>query len=334
VFTTPHSATNHNGGQLQFGPDGALYASIGDNAVPDNAQRTDNPFGKIHRIDPLTGANQIWSLGLRNPWRFSFDRATGDLIVGDVGGAYEEVNWSRAPNAGQGVNYGWPCNDGPNGDDSCGMRAALWHANGPFCAIIGGYVVRDPGLPTLNGRYLYGDNCETTLYSAALGAGGGTPTPLEVSALSSFGEDACGRIYAASRGADAVYRIEDGAPAPCSSAPVPVPGTTGDAAAPKLRVKLLKPTRRRLRVAVRCDEPCRIAVSSRLRRVQRLNVRRRSLAANRRTVVSVRIARAAARRLRRALARRGHVRLAVTVRATDAAGNRAVVTRRGRIRRR
>jgi hypothetical protein len=321
LLDEPHAASNHNGGQLQFGPDGALYVSIGDNAAASNAQDPSSPFGKIHRIDTGSGARQIWSSGLRNPWRFSFDRATGDLLIGDVGqNDYEEINWSRAPNAGQGVNYGWPCNEGPTGADSCGTRAAFWHGHPPFCAIVGGYVVRDPGLPTLNGRYLYGDNCDSRLWSAALGAGGGSATGLQVSGLSSFGEDACGRIYAASRGSAAVYRIQDGTPTPC----------VFDTAGPLLRVSILKRKGRRLRIAVRCDEACRVAVSTRLKRVRRLATRRRSLAANQRAVVAVKMSRATARRLRKAIARRGFVRVAVTVRATDAAGNRSVVTRRGR----
>jgi hypothetical protein len=330
LFTTPHSAGNHNGGQLQVGPDGALYAGVGDNATPSNAQSTANPFGKILRIDRGTGASQIWSTGLRNPWRFSFDRATGDLLIGDVGSsAYEEINWSRGPNAGQGVNYGWPCNEGPNGADSCGQRATLWHPNGAFCAIVAGYVVHDPGLPTLNGRFLYGDNCEPTLYSAALGQSAGIETSLEVSGLSSFGEDSCGRIYAASRGSDAVYRIQDGAPSACAT---PVPA---DTLAPALGVRILRPALRRrlLRFAVRCDEACRVSVASRLRRVRRFRPRERSLAAGTRRVVRVKLSRRIARKLRRTLRRRGFVRIVVTVRATDAAGNQRLVTRRGRIRR-
>ncbi|HWM08658.1 MAG TPA: PQQ-dependent sugar dehydrogenase [Solirubrobacteraceae bacterium] len=331
LLDVPHTAGNHNGGQLQFGPDGALYVSIGDNADSGTAGNPNSPYGKIHRIVPATGARQVWASGLRNPWRFTFDRDTGDLLIGDVGGsAYEEINWSRGPNAGQGVNYGWPCNEGPNGADSCGARAALWHQNGAFCAIVGGYVVRDPGLPTLNGRYLYGDNCNGRLWSAALGSGQGVATPIAVSGLSSFGTDTCGHIYVAARGANAVYRLQDGEPSTCTAAPAPV----ADATAPGLRVNVLKPKRRSLRVAVRCSEACSVAVSSRLRRVQRLKVRRRSLAANQRAVVSVRMKRATARRLRRAVRRRGYVRIAVTVQATDAAGNRVSVTRRGRIRRR
>jgi hypothetical protein len=318
-----HSASNHNGGQLQFGADGALYASIGDNADSGTATDPSSPFGKIHRIVPGTGASQIWSSGLRNPWRFSFDRTTGDLLVGDVGGgAYEEVNWSRAPNAGQGVNYGWPCNEGPNGDDSCGTRAAFWHENGPFCAIVGGYVVRDPGLPSLSGRYLYGDNCNANLWSAALGAGGGVETGIQVSRLSSFGEDSSGRIYAASLNGP-VYRLQDPA------APVPVV----DATAPNVRVRFRGVRHRRLRVQVRCDEACRVTVNSRLRRVRRLKARHRSLAADQRALVRVRMSRRVARRMRRALSRRGYVRVVVRVRAVDAVGNARVVTRRGRIRR-
>jgi hypothetical protein len=328
LFTTPHSAGNHNGGQLQIGPDGALYASIGDNATAANAQNPANPFGKILRIDRASGADQIWSTGLRNPWRFSFDRATGDLVIGDVGeSSFEEINWSRAPNAGQGVNYGWPCNEGPNGADSCGHRATLSHPD-PFCAIVAGYVVRDPGLPTLNGRLIYGDNCESTVYSAALGQGPGVETNLEVAELSSFGEDSCGHVYAASRGADAVYRIQDGAPSECTAEPV-------DTAAPALGVRILRPKlkRRQLRFAVTCDEACRISVTTRLRRVRNFRPRERSVAAGTRRVVRVTLNRRLARKLRRTLKRRGFVRVVVTVRATDGAGNQRTVTRRGRIRR-
>jgi hypothetical protein len=333
LLDEPHSASNHNGGQLQFGPDGALYASIGDNASSGNAQNASSPFGKIHRIDVATGARQVWSSGLRNPWRFSFDRATGDLLIGDVGEtSYEEINWSRAPNAGQGVNYGWPCNEGPDGADSCGQRAMLSHAHPSFCAIVGGYVVRDAGLPTFNGRYLYGDNCNANLWSAALGSGGGTQTGLQVSGLSSFGEDACGRLYVTSLGSNAVYRIQDGAPTPCSFTATPQPA---DTTAPALRVKLLRLSlkHRRLRLAVSCTEACRVAIGTRLRAVRKLKVRHRSLAAGKRTVVRMKLSRTLTRRVRRALNRRGFVRIAVTVRATDAAGNATRVTRRGRIRR-
>ena len=323
LLNEDHPADNHNGGQLQFGPDGALYVSIGDNAQAGNAQDPSSPFGKIHRIDTASGTDLIWSSGLRNPWRFSFDRATGDLLIGDVGqNRWEEVDWSRAPNAGQGVagqgvNYGWPCAEGFDG--SCGTPPAFArsHDDG-YEAIIGGYVVRDPGLPSLTGRYLYGDANLSTLRSVVLPNTDDRAEPLPVSALSSFGEDSCGHIYVTSL-AGAVYRIQDGQPSACA---------TG---APHLRASILERKGRRLRIAVRCDEACRVAVSTRLEKVRRLATRRRSLAANQRTVVSIRMSRATAKRLRNGLARRGFVRVAMTVRATDAAGNRTVVTRRGRI---
>jgi hypothetical protein len=339
VFVRPlldvaHSATNHNGGQLQFGPDGALYASIGDNAHAPNARDPASPFGKIHRIDTATGATSIWSSGLRNPWRFSFDPPTGDLLIGDVGGSYEEVNWARGPNAGQGVDWGWNCNDGPNG--SCGTRAAFWQPNGPFCAIIGGLVVRDPGLPTLNGRYLYGDNCNQSVWSTVLGSGGpGEPTGLTVANLSSFGTNTCGHVFVASRGSDAVYRILDGQPGSCvPTAPVPTPAP--DTAAPRLTVGKLRAAlnRRRLRVAVSCDEACRVRVGGRFRGVRKLSVRRRSLPAASRRTVTFKLSRKTARAARRAVRRRGHVRLLVTVRASDATGNESAVVRRGRVNRR
>jgi glucose/sorbosone dehydrogenase len=335
LLDEPHSATNHNGGQLQFGPDGALYASIGDNADGENAQ-TASPFGKIHRIDPSTGARQVWAAGLRNPWRFTFDRATGDMLIGDVGqGAREEVDWVR----GSGANFGWPCREGDiaGPGPACATSALTEPAfvrtsDAGFHAIIGGYVVRDPGLPTLNGRYLYGDAALSSLRSVALPDTGDREEPLPISDLSSFGEDACGRLYAASL-AGPVYRIQDGAPTLCTPA---APTGGADVTAPRLSVRILRPAlrNRRLRFALRCDEACRVSVASRLRRVKRLKVFRHALAANTRTVMRVKLTRRTMLKLRRTLRRRGFVRLAVTVRATDAAGNRSVVTRRGRLKRR
>jgi hypothetical protein len=339
VYTTAHSATNHNGGQLQFGPDGMLYVSIGDNASGANAQNG-SPYGKIHRINPLTGAGQIWSSGLRNPWRFTFDRATGDLLIGDVGqSSREEVNWVRAPNAGSGVNFGWPCREGTIAGPGPACTGTVTEpafdraSTDGFHAIIGGYVVRDPGLPTLNGRYLYGDAALSSLRSVGLPDTGDRAEPLPISQLSSFGEDACGRLYAASL-AGPVYRIQDGAPTPCNH-PAPTaapPSPAGDTVAPGLRVRLRGIRNRRLRVSLRCSEACRVTVNSRLRRVRRLNVRHRSLAAGRQVLMRVKLSRKVVRRMQRALRRRGFVRVVVTVRAVDAAGNAGVVTRRGRIR--
>ena len=257
VLAVTHPDTNHNGGQLAFGPDGFLYAATGDgggaNDPEDDAAWPGSLLGKILRIDPREGAapppnpfggNQVWAYGLRNPWRFSFDRATGDLVIADVGqGVKEEIDWApAAAGGGRGVNFGWRCWEGsiptpsdPQNRDSAPLCAPedrpvsqppaveRDHDADGFCAIVGGFVVRDPGLPTLAGRYLYGDNCHSGLESVVLGAPGGpVDTGLSVASLTSFGEDACGRIYTASL-AGAVSRLQDGAPSPCSFPPPAVP---------------------------------------------------------------------------------------------------------------
>lgn len=354
VLSIPHPRENHNGGQLQFGPDGYLYVATGDgggqNDPDENGQDTDTLLGKILRIVPRTGAaapgnpfgNRVWAYGLRNPWRFTFDRTTHDLIIGDVGqNESEEVDWARVPGLGKGANYGWPCFEGADAHLSCSANNPVPpafvrdHSDG-FLAIIGGYVVRDPGLPTLRGRYLYGDAYQPRLYSVLLpDSGDREESGLAISALSSFGEDACGRIYAASLDGP-VYRIQDGAVSSCVFQ-TPGGGTT-DRRAPGLTVSLagvktaLK--RRRLLVRVRCDEPCRAAIGTRLRKVRRLATRHRSLAANQRKTVRLKLSKATVKRLRRATDRHRFVRIRVTVRATDAAGNTSTVVRRGRLKRR
>ena len=310
ILSIPHTtASNHNGGQLQFGPDGFLYVSTGDGGnTPAMAQDLGSELGKVLRIDARTGTaapgnpfgSRVWSWGLRNPWRFTFDRGTGDLLIGDVGqSAREEVNWATAATGrGPGANFGWPCREG----DIAGPGAACAGATTDpafartsadgFHAIVGGYVVRDPGLPTLYGRYLYGDAAIGSLRSVTLPNTDDRAEPMPISALSSFGEDACGRIYAASLSGP-VYRVQDGAPTPCTfPAPAPV-ATVVDTVAPGLRVRLLRPAldRRRLRLALRCDEACRVAISARLRGVRRLSTRHRSLAANTRTVVALKLSR-------------------------------------------
>ena len=200
VLTIPHpSYPNHNGGQLQFGPDGYLYIGTGDGGGGgdpfENAQSTGSLLGKILRIDPRRSGTQpytvpadnpfvgsaarpeIWSLGLRNPYRFSFDRVTGALTVGDVGqGDWEELDFSPSPTAGRGVNFGWDCREGRHPFESTGCPAGglsdpvfeYSHSNGG-CAITGGYVVRDPGLEELAGRYVYADYCNGEIRSLVLG---------------------------------------------------------------------------------------------------------------------------------------------------------------------
>ncbi|HEX5622638.1 MAG TPA: PQQ-dependent sugar dehydrogenase [Solirubrobacteraceae bacterium] len=342
VFTADHDLQYHNGGQLQFGPDGMLYASIGDAQDGNNADSTGNPYGKILRLNPAGGAaagnpfgNVVWAYGLRNPWRFSFDRVTHDIVIGDVGSdgdlAREEINWGAAPSRARGVDFGWPDAEGFGG--SGGTRPILAYDHNDFRAIVGGYVVRDPGLPTLNGRYVFGDNIVQDHIWAAdarTGANDG-PTTLAITGLTSFGEDTCGHVYAASYNGP-VYRIQDGAVSPCASS------SGGDTSPPGLAVglagvrKLLK--KRVLRIGVRCSEACSVAVGTRLRKVRRLATRHRTLAANQRKVVRLKLSKKLTRKLRTRVRRRGFVRIAVTVRATDGAGNVAAKTKRGRIKRR
>ncbi len=231
-----HLYTNHNGGQLAFGPDGDLYIGVGDGGSEDdpdnNGQNTDTLLGKILRIDPSPGGGyripptnpfvgqsgrraEIWAYGLRNPWRFSFDRSTDDLIIADVGqNLQEEVDFAPARTRA-GANYGWSIWEGDRRNKPGSAPGAVFpvliarHSSG-YCAIIGGYVVRDRSLPSLDGRYLFGDYCRPQIESVKLAAGKATDlhaTGLNVSETSSFGEDARGHIYVASLSGP-VYRLE------------------------------------------------------------------------------------------------------------------------------
>jgi glucose/arabinose dehydrogenase len=232
---------NHNGGQLQVGSSGRLYISTGDGGGGDplgNGQNRNSLLGKILRIDPRpsgsrpytipagnpfvgrSGRDEIWAYGLRNPWRFSFDRANGNMAIGDVGqGAIEEVDFTVAGRSG--MNFGWNCFEGTASYDGCSVRGHVrpvlqyTHEGGGSCAVTGGYVVRDPGVARLRGKYLYGDYCTGALHAANLREGGATANEslsLVVPWLTGFGEDARGRVYATSRGmgstSGAVYRLE------------------------------------------------------------------------------------------------------------------------------
>lgn len=239
LIVVPHpSNTNHNGGQLQFGPDGMLYLAPGDGGAsgdpPDNAQNPDVLLGKLLRLDPKRkggyasppdnpfaggpGADEIYSLGLRNPYRFSFDRATGDLWIGDVGqNDWEEVNRVAAPDA-RGANFGWDLLEGNHefeGDTQAppaGYRPPVheYPTSGGNCAVTGGYVSRDSRVPSLLGRYLYADFCAGVLRSLDAGAAdpGATdaPTGIELGSPSGFGEGVRGTVYITSLEGP-VYRI-------------------------------------------------------------------------------------------------------------------------------
>ena len=230
--------SNHNGGDITFGPNGRLYIGFGDGGSEgdpeNNGQNTKVLLGKILRIDPSPrgtytvpatnpfsgksrGRGEIWAYGLRNPWRFSFDRANGDLIIGDVGqDLQEEIDFAPA-GASAGGNYGWSIFEGRRRNKAGSAPHAIppvlvaQHSRG-YCAIIGGYVVRDRSLPNLYGRYLFGDNCRPQIESVNLRRGhasGLRASGLEVSATSSFGEDASGRIYITSLNGP-VYRLVRG----------------------------------------------------------------------------------------------------------------------------
>ena len=237
--------SNHNGGLVAFGPDGLLYIGTGDGGGADdrhgsrgNGQDLGKLEGKILRIDPRrsggrryrvpasnpfvdrSGAKpEIYSYGLRNPWRFSFDRTTGDLSIGDVGqGAIEEIDFARKGDA-RGANYGWRPFEGSRrhspGEDApghVGPVIELTHDDGN-CSVTGGYVVRDPALAALAGQYVYGDFCKGQLRAARLSTGsasGDRSLGLKtIAQLASFGEDGLGRVYVVSLGGP-VYRLAAG----------------------------------------------------------------------------------------------------------------------------
>jgi len=229
TFTQPFA--NHNGGQLAFGPDNLLYIGSGDGGSggdpSGNAQNTASLLGKLLRLDVLSGSgaavppdnpfgNEVWAYGLRNPWRFSFDRQTGDLYLADVGqGTREEIDFQPA-GSGTGANYGWNIMEGslcflaPGLCSSAGLVlpvAEYDHAAGD-CSVTGGYVYRG-GNPSLQGTYLYGDFCSGRIWGLRRnGAAWENRLLLDSTLLiSTFGEDEAGELYVADYGTGALYRI-------------------------------------------------------------------------------------------------------------------------------
>jgi glucose/arabinose dehydrogenase len=243
VIVVPHPGqSNHNGGQLQFGPDGYLYAGTGDGGgygdSGDNARHLNVLLGKLLRIDPhrrrghpytvpasnpfvgKPGRDEIYSYGLRNPYRFSFNPPTNTLAIGDVGqDVEEEFDYMKVKRA-SGANFGWPKWEGnllfnpnlpdPNPNARSPLFPILTYTHSTGCAIIGGYVAHDPALPSLRGRYLYTDLCGGVIRSVAPRLGSATgdrSTGLQVSLPGSFGEGPTGHIYIASQNGP-VYRIK------------------------------------------------------------------------------------------------------------------------------
>jgi glucose/arabinose dehydrogenase len=291
VLEIPHfGASNHNGGQLQFGPDGHLYISTGDGGnTPFAAQDLGSMLGKLLRIDPRgaapfqyaipqdnpfrdgagPNADEVYSYGLRNPYRFSFDRSTGDLVIGDVGGgAWEEIDF-KSEDAGRGANFGWPCFEGRHANLTSGVCATPPANHSPpaheyanpepgGAAISGGYVIRDPGLPSLAGRYVYADTFGALpgLHTIALSPSGGSGNAglgVSLETTVSFGQDACGRVYAASLGGPVARLAPPDGAAPCKLAPRPALRTPAAGKAAKRGAVL---------VDVACDEDCTVEASA------------------------------------------------------------------------
>jgi glucose/arabinose dehydrogenase len=243
LLTIAHPATNHNGGQLQFGPDGYLYISLGDgggggddHGLIGNGQDLSQLLGKILRIDVNSGSpyaippsnpfvgqagarGEIWAYGLRNPWRFSFDRQTGDLLIGDVGqGAVEEIDFQPAASGG-GENYGWRCKEGDQdynmSTSNCNSATftapvlVYHHGSDPCYAVTGGYRYHGALYPQFNNMYFYADYCTGQLWGAT--SSGATWSTQELTRtsyfISTFGEDEAGEIYLADAVGGGIYRI-------------------------------------------------------------------------------------------------------------------------------
>ena len=239
LLTVVQPFDNHNGGQLAFGPDGYLYIGMGDGGGGgdpfNNGQNPLSLLGKVLRIDvesqpdgyripptnPFVGnaaayRPEIWALGLRNPWRLSFDRATGDLYVADVGqDQYEEVNFQTAASAG-GENYGWNIMEGLHcyhaaTCDQTGLilpAAEYGHSQGD-CSVTGGFVYRGSEFTSLQGVYLYGDYCSGRIWGLRQAGGAWSNNLLIDSSLniSTFGEDEAGNLYVADHVGGTIYKV-------------------------------------------------------------------------------------------------------------------------------
>jgi hypothetical protein len=373
VLSIPHDgANNHNGGQLQFGPDGLLYLAPGDGGTDGGAlaRDFDSLLGKLLRIDPRgtapgqyttpadnpyvgqPGRDEIWLHGLRNPFRFSFDRSNGDLTIGDVGdGTTEEITFlPDSGGRGRAADLGWNVCEGSwlrgGTTQPCSLTGSVLPAieklqDDGYRSIMAGYVVRDPSLPSLLGRFVYGDFFVARPRSALLSAGGATDDreigpQVSIEFLTSFGQDAGGCLYATSRAGPAYRLVENDTRIPCAaSGPIPI-AAPGVDRRPALRVRV--PARQRvlrLRGVVayaRCDERCRVAVGGRLKIGKRgYRLRRatsRSVAAGKRVRVKAKLSPRGRRALRRALRDGRRPKVRVGLRARDTAGNGSRLARR------
>ncbi|MGW8742300.1 PQQ-dependent sugar dehydrogenase [Streptomyces sp. NPDC055794] len=237
VLTQQQPESNHNGGDITFGPDGYLYIAFGDGGGggdPDgNGQKLDTLLGKLLRIDPKGGTpyavpkdnpfvgdanarSEIWSYGLRNPWRFSFDSGSGDLLIADVGQSeWEEIDWAPADSKG-GENYGWAQMEGTHpfrgGTEPANHVPPIheYDRNGLGCSVTGGYVYRGQAITDLAGQYVYSDYCDGTLRSLEIENGKVTAQhDLGVNGgeVVSFAQDNDGELYALAIGGT-VWRVD------------------------------------------------------------------------------------------------------------------------------
>jgi len=222
ILKIAQPASNHNGGNLVFGPDGWLYIGMGDGGgqgdTRGNAQSNASLLGKMLRlnVDTPNSKPEIWAKGLRNPWRYSFDRATGDLYIGDVGqDLWEEIDYVKAPMPKAILNFGWNIMEGNHvyksavtSDTLIAPIAEYDHGTKGGCSVTGGYVYRGKEIPELNGLYFYGDYCTGFVWTLKP-AQGKWQNDLFLQTrfrISSFGEDANGELYLVDH-SGAVYKL-------------------------------------------------------------------------------------------------------------------------------
>jgi glucose/arabinose dehydrogenase len=240
ILTINQPFSNHNGGCIRFGPDGYLYIAMGDGGSGDdpqgNGQNKNTLLGKMLRINPeidtpelgipqdnpfvgIDGADEIWATGLRNPWKFSFDRTAGNIWIADVGqGALEEIN--RMPATQAGVNYGWRCFEGSQSHitDGCSqtetytMPFADYGRTNNACSVTGGYVYRGSTYPELVGKYVFGDYCNSRIALLDDSANITWSSPFTGN-FATFGEDNSGELYVAGINNGIISKIAYGTPA-------------------------------------------------------------------------------------------------------------------------